>query len=74
MWGPVTASDLVWLKPAVHDKEPEEINLGKNRVQMEEGLQTPAKEFRFDSSGTDISRNPMGVSGKVEHRLQVKSS
>lgn len=64
----------MWLKPAAHDKEPEEINLGQNRVQMEEGLQIPAKEFRFDSLGTDISKNPMGVSGKVEHRLKVKFS
>lgn len=56
------------------DKEPEERNLGKNCVQMGESPRIPAEEFGFDSSGADIGKNPMGVSGRVEHRSQVKLS
>lgn len=55
-------------------KQQEEINLGKNCVQMGEALRSPAEGFGFDCSGTEIGQNPTAVSGKVEPRLKVTFS
>lgn len=72
MRGPVSESDLVWLKYTVYDREWKGINLGKNLVQIMEGLQFQAEEFDFNSSAIRQRQEPHGSSMKAEHRLKVK--